>query len=101
MILRNDDGDNITIQPTVLDATGKLVGTMGKMSLEHWNAGNYNNQPNELVIIGSRRPAVYNPMLILLHITWRDEIAYRVNIGEIEEAAWVNVQREWKLIALG
>jgi Heterokaryon incompatibility protein (HET) len=101
LTLRNDGEDSITIQPTIVDDTGKPIGTMGKMSLEHWNASKYNNQLSELIVIGSRRPTGYNPVLILLHITWRDEIAYRVNIGEIEEAAWMGVQRVWKLIALG
>ncbi|KAI9766748.1 MAG: hypothetical protein M1839_004779 [Geoglossum umbratile] len=101
LTLKHDGDDSPSIKPIITDTTGKAIGTMGKMNLEHWKTGNYNNQPNELIVIGSRRPNGFNPVLILLHIAWRDGIAHRINIGEIDEAAWTSVQREWKLIALG
>jgi hypothetical protein len=101
LTLKHDGDDSPSIKPIITDITGKAIGTMGKMNLEHWKTGNYNSQPNELIVIGSRRPNGFDPVLILLHIAWRDGIAYRINIGEIEEAAWIIAQREWKLIALG
>jgi hypothetical protein len=88
-------------RPTVVDLTGTLVGNMGPMSEDHWTRGKYDSGFQEFIVIGSRRSFDIKPELIVLQIEWRDGVAFRVNIGEINEDAWIKADRTWKLIALG
>ena len=57
----------------------------------------------EFVVIGRRVitelpdiPAV----LLALQIRWEDGIAYRLNIAEIKETAWIDANSSWRLTAL-
>ncbi|PVG00464.1 HET-domain-containing protein [Serendipita vermifera] len=91
---------NQNTAPRILDSTGKQVGTMGIMKNEYWQSGHYDRGEHEFVVIGSRRFYTFDPILAVLQIERREGIAYRVNIGEINEEDWVKAQRGWTLVAL-
>lgn len=57
----------------------------------------------ELVVIGSIRMAIIElePLLMVLHIVDRDGIKERINIGQIQENAWIEARPAIKLIVLG
>ncbi|CAG8769761.1 401_t:CDS:1, partial [Acaulospora colombiana] len=73
--------------PRILDTLGKQVGNMGIMKREYLNSRGYDSGKHELIVIGSRRISGSSPVLAVLQIEKRDEIAYRINIGEIDEEA--------------
>lgn len=79
-----------------MDSLGNIVGSTGTLELKlDGSQGRH-----EFIIIGSRRNQFSDPMLLLLQIEWRGNVAYRVNSGEINEDAWETEDHTWKLIAL-
>ncbi|KAG8214248.1 heterokaryon incompatibility protein-domain-containing protein [Butyriboletus roseoflavus] len=52
----------------------------------------------DFIVVAARDPGE----LILLAVEWRDGVAYRVGITDVEEVDWLRVEtREWRLITLG
>jgi hypothetical protein len=88
------------VGPIILNDSGSPVGTMGVMKEEHWKAGNYDRGKHEFIVIGSRCFFGVDPTLVVLQIERKGDVVFRVNIGDINEEAWVKAQRKWALIAL-
>jgi hypothetical protein len=40
------------------------------------------------------------PVILAMQIEWKDEIASRVNIAEIEECFWIDAKPKRRLVAL-
>ncbi|KAI1205880.1 HET-domain-containing protein [Annulohypoxylon truncatum] len=81
---------------TIVDSHGSIVGSTGTVGPK--SSGSQGR--HEFIVIGSRRNQFSDPMLLLLQIEWRENIAYRVNSAEINESAWEAENHTWKLIPL-
>ncbi|RYP75208.1 hypothetical protein DL771_002533 [Monosporascus sp. 5C6A] len=92
----NNDGH----YSTIVDSSGNAVGSTGTMVSEGWEGDGNGPGRYEFVVLGSRRNQFSDPMLLVLQIEWRDDIAHRVNCGEIKEEAWEKASHTWKLIPL-
>lgn len=88
----------------ILDGHGDTVGMMEKMG--HWQQAGALSGRHEFVALGRQDLGIeelrdlYPPKIIAMQIGWDKGVAYRVNIAEIEQAAWEAAQPTWKLIAL-
>lgn len=85
--------------PSVLDSNGKAVGSTRVMST-NVDASAF-DQECEFIVVGSRRNDFSERTPLVLLIKWEEDIAYRVNIGEIFEEDWLKAPSTWKLISLG
>jgi hypothetical protein len=75
------------------------------MSSEEGESAHTEATREEFVAIGKRHaPDLASPenasSVIALQIRWEKDVAYRVNIAEIDQAAWENAKPIRKLIAL-
>jgi hypothetical protein len=56
----------------------------------------------EVVAIDFVVVSTYHNEVCALAVEWKDGVAYRIGIAEIEEKEWVRLQnREWKMVTLG
>ncbi|KAM7214003.1 Heterokaryon incompatibility protein (HET) domain containing protein [Rhypophila decipiens] len=83
----------------VMDAEGQKVGTVGTTSLDDEVA--HRQGVHKFIVVGSRRNPFSDPVLLVLQVVWREGIAYRMNSGEILEAAWERASPAWTLVVLG
>jgi len=90
------DGRDKTVAK-ILDPDGKIIGSMGPIVQDAASTG---TGTWEFIVVGSRRNPFSDPVLLVLQIEWREEVAYRINCGEIGEEAWENALYKWKLIVL-
>jgi hypothetical protein len=84
----------------VLDDSGESVGEVGAMTGEHWERRTYGQGEHEFIVIGSRYIEGFKSYVVVLQIERKDGFVYRVNVGEIDEEAWVKAERRWELIAM-
>lgn len=88
----------------VVNAAGDSVGTVHKTETPQWKLiGGDGPTCCEFVAVGRRCIAElpeFPPIVLALQIVWEDAIAYRVSTAEIDEAAWLDAQPQWKLVAL-
>jgi hypothetical protein len=94
-------GDDVQMK----DDEGVVIGTLSKMSSEEGESAHTEATREEFVAIGKRHaPDLASPenasSVIALQIRWEKDVAYRVNIAEIDQAAWENAKPIRKLIAL-
>lgn len=88
----------------VLDKNGQTVGIIERMG--HWQQAGSLSGRHEFIALGRQDLGIeelrelFPPKVIAMQIRWEDGIAYRVNIAEIDQAAWEAAEPEWKLIAL-
>ncbi|KAL9622769.1 MAG: hypothetical protein Q9160_002887 [Pyrenula sp. 1 TL-2023] len=95
-------------RPNVFDANGRAVGSIGMTETEHRKDQNcYVSttaaKSTEFVAVARRSiPELpeFPSIVLALQIVWEGGIANRVSIAEIEEAAWMNAEPTWKLVAL-
>ncbi|KAF2399435.1 HET-domain-containing protein [Trichodelitschia bisporula] len=90
--------------PDILDATGNVIGNTNQMLDEHWESGGYDNGTHEFALIARRAideiPDIM-PMVLALQLERHsDGTCRRVNIGEINEKAWLAASPCRRLIAL-
>ncbi|KAF9460663.1 hypothetical protein BDZ94DRAFT_1311315 [Collybia nuda] len=94
--LGKNDG---SLEFSVINANGKVIGSTGVSpgaadtegpELEH-----------EFIVLWSRRNEISRLVLLVLQIEWKDNIAYRVNFGEIFEEDWLEALYTSRLIPLG
>jgi hypothetical protein len=105
------DHKGVTDKPRILDHSATCVGETDRklprpVKLDGGGVGHSDEQSlvaQEFVAIGSVRGPIsdFKPELVVLQIEWKEGIAYRTNIGRIEEEAWIAADRQWKLIVLG
>ena len=88
-------------KPMIVTDSGKQVGTVNPVTVEHLKDGPFDRGKHEFLVLGTRRNAFWDPKLLVIQIVWHKGIAYRVNCGEIEEDAWLSHPSRWILIALG
>lgn len=83
---------------------GISVGTAHRTDTPQWKVtGGVCPSRCEFIAIGRRcieELPEYPPIVLALQIVWEDSIAYRVSTAEIDEAAWLDEQPLFKLIAL-
>lgn len=92
-------------RPTVHNTAGAFVGTACRLKGEHWASatGGFNAQWYDFVAVGRRAVREipeYPVTIIALQIEWVGSIAYRVNIAEIGEEAWMAAGPVRSLVAL-
>lgn len=89
----------------ILDAHGYLVGIMERMG--QWQQQGALSGRHEFIALGRQDlgieelRALYPPKVMAMQIRWEDGVAYRVNMAEIEQAAWEAAKPTCKLVALG
>lgn len=90
-------------QPSIKDHEGTSIGSLDHMGERHWVQTRQTTGLQEFVAVGRRAlqelpgfPAI----ILALQVRWENGVAERVNIGEIEEAAWIAADPTWKLVAL-
>jgi hypothetical protein len=84
--------------------TGKTVGSMDKMGFTHWKSLDEKVEAWEFIRVGQNQIKLVpdSPVTILaLQIRWKNGVAYRINLAEIEEAAWNEASPIRRLVALG
>lgn len=88
----------------VVNAAGDSVGTVQKTETPQWKLiGGDRPTCCEFAAVGRRYMAElpeFPPIVLALQIVWEDSIAYRVSTAEIDEAAWLDAQPQWKPVAL-
>lgn len=101
-VLGEDDME--TVPGGIHDLSGKWVGSLNVDIDEEWFSWiSPGDSPDleEFIVVGSRRYLAERPSLDVMLIKWGKGIAYRMCMGTVGEAAWVQAQPTWKLIALG
>ncbi|OOF97382.1 hypothetical protein ASPCADRAFT_166162 [Aspergillus carbonarius ITEM 5010] len=88
-------------QSEVVNADGVVIGETGKAVHDDEGCHCTIETPHEFIVIASRRNQFTEAMLLVFQVEWWEGIAYRVNIAEIEENAWVRASPVWKLIVMG
>jgi len=90
-------------RPILRDHVGKEAGTVCKMAPQHWESYKNKNGPEEFILVGRRSipeiPEIL-PVILAMQIEWIEGVAYRVNMAEIREDAWLEAGPERKLIAM-
>jgi hypothetical protein len=91
-------------KPSILDVTGKIVGSTCQMLDEHWEFSGGDNGTYEFAIIARRSipdiPDIAPVALVLQLKRNGDGTVERINIGEIEEEAWLAAEPQRSLVAM-
>lgn len=80
------------------------MGSMDKMGFTHWKSLDEKVEAWEFIRVGQNQIKLVpdSPVTILaLQIRWENGVAYRINLADIEEAAWNEASSSQKLVALG
>jgi len=88
--------------PIIMNSSGKEIGTAESINKHYWQ-DKANSGWTEFIAIGRRCVADIPDtptMIIALQIRWENGVAYRVNIAEINEDAWLDASPTLKSIAL-
>lgn len=94
--LRGDDEYNANVR----DVQGNIIGTLSRMGKSHWSQASVSDGPQTFIEI-ARRSVPFSPTYVTaLQVRWEDNIAYRVNIADIEEDGWMAANPQRKLVAL-
>ena len=102
----DEDGELIynRVTPSIVDANGCVVGKLGSQLRSTWDLWHKSTTVlHDFVVVASFDHAIHkSPWLDVLEIAWWDpnQLAHRINIGEISEAAWLAADREWKFVCL-
>lgn len=83
----------------VLNLQGEKVGSVGSIPAGDDLA--HREGVHHFIVIGSRRNPFSDPVLLVLQVQWKEDIAYRLNSGEIDERAWEKASPAWRLVTLG
>jgi len=88
--------------PIIMNSLGEEIGTAESINKHHWQ-DKANSGWSEFIAIGRRCVADIpdTPTIVIaLQIRWENGVAYRGNIAEINEDAWLDASPTLKLIAL-
>ena len=84
----------------IKDGQGNVAGSAcGMFEVNRIPGGDATGLYN-FVVVGRRQILHFEPVLIALQVEYRDGVAYRKNIAEIAEKAWVQAEPKWALIVL-
>jgi hypothetical protein len=89
------------VEPKIRDSRGQFVGTTCGIAKEDLEADGRKSGKYEFIVIGRRQILDFPPVLLVLQVENRDGTKHRVNVGEIQEEAWVLAEHKWTLVALG
>jgi hypothetical protein len=84
----------------IKDGYGNVAGSACGMSEENQVPEGDATGLYDFVVVGRRQILHFEPVLIALQVEYRDGVAYRRNIAEIAEEAWVRAEHKWALIVL-
>ena len=102
----------------IISASGETLGSVSELTLDSdrgsaWPFVKFDEQALQSFIVISRKydiekregeqVLVAQPILKVMWIHWENEerkVASRISVGEVNEMAWVNVKRDWRLIVL-
>ncbi|KAH7069379.1 heterokaryon incompatibility protein-domain-containing protein [Paraphoma chrysanthemicola] len=94
-----------SLRPVIYNAIRKRVGTACAVQNDHSSStkSQVHRAWHDFVAIGRRDvPEIpeFSAQILALQIEWRKSIAYRMNMAEIDEVAWVGAAPRKNLIAL-
>ncbi|KAF2100843.1 HET-domain-containing protein [Rhizodiscina lignyota] len=84
----------------IRNSSGTPIGTMGPMIRQRSEETRYDCGTWEFIQIRRRQILHFEAILTVLQIERQGDLAYRINIGEIQELAWQQAGPERVLIAL-
>jgi hypothetical protein len=88
--------------PILKNKDGSYAGIMMQCNGDWWLEENLNGSEGEFVVVSILDPEKGSQAnLQLLHLEQQDGIAYRMNVGIVEEHVWVKANPTLELIALG
>jgi len=92
---------NLEIAPKVKDSKGEYVGETCGIIKEDLDIDGRGTGKYEFIVIGRRQIFDSPAQLVVLQVEHKDGTRRRVNVGSIEEEAWVRAEHKWTLVALG
>lgn len=89
----------------IKDHHGDLIGQMERIAHSE-QAESVLSGRQEFIALGRQDIGIeelrseFPPKIVAMQIHWEDDLAYRINIAEIDQEAWEAAQPVWRLIAL-
>lgn len=84
----------------IIDSSNESVGNTGPMQAEHYDQTRCDRGHWEFIAISRRQLLHFEAIITVLQIDRQHDMAHRVNIGEVSEAAWNDAGPKRLLLAL-